>query len=136
MSRAGYSDDCDGWHLIMWRGRVASATRGKRGQAMLRDLLAALDVMPNKRLIARELIANGEVCAIGSLGLARGVEMEQIYVDDYDTIAKTFDVASPLVQEIEWENDEGYCGSETPEMRWSRMREWVANQIEQKGAKA
>lgn len=130
MSRSGMSDDCDNdWYQIMWRGRVASATRGKRGQAMLRDLLAALDVMSQKRLIAHDLIADGQVCAIGSLGLARGVEMERLDVDDYESIAKTFGVAAPLVQEIEWMNDEAGIWKETPEQRWSRMRQWVESQI-------
>lgn len=133
MSRSGYNDDSgdyEQWQQIMWRGRVASATRGKRGQAMLRDLVAALDAMPQKRLIAHNLIANGEVCAIGSLGLARGVAMEAVDVDDFDTLAKMFDVAASLVQEIEWMNDEGACvWRETPEQRWSRMRDWVAGQI-------
>lgn len=130
MSRSGYSNggDDDEWSLIRWRGQVASATRGKRGQAMLRDLLAALEAMSQKRLIAHDLIANGEVCAIGSLGLARGVEMEGLDVENYRSIAQTFDVAAPLVQEIEWMNDEG-TWQETPEQRWSRMRDWVASQI-------
>ncbi|MDB5848220.1 MAG: hypothetical protein JWP29_1972 [Rhodoferax sp.] len=130
MSRSGYSDDCDSeWQLIMWRGRVASATRGKRGQAMLRELLVALDALPTKRLIAHELIADGDVCAIGSLGLARGVEMEKLDVEDYRAVARTFGVAEPLVREIEWVNDEAGWGNETPEARWSRMRDWIASQI-------
>lgn len=72
MSRSGYSVDGDysEWQQIMHRGRVASATRGKRGQAMLRDLLGALDAMPHKRLIAHDLIAAGKVCAISSLRAA------------------------------------------------------------------
>lgn len=130
MSRSGYSEDGDEWSLICWRGAVASATRGKRGQTMLRDLLEALNAMPNKRLIAHDLIADGEVCAIGSLGLARGVKMEGLDVEDYGGIARTFGVAAPLVQEIEWMNDEGSCiWQETPEQRWIRMRGWVASQI-------
>jgi hypothetical protein len=36
MSRSGYSDDND--DVALWRGRVASATRGKRGQAVARRL--------------------------------------------------------------------------------------------------
>jgi hypothetical protein len=35
MSRSGYSDDYgddEPWQLIMWRGAVASAFRGRRGQ--------------------------------------------------------------------------------------------------------
>lgn len=56
MSRAGYSDDIDDpLELGHWRAQVASATRGKRGQKLLRDLLVALDAMPEKRLIAEEL---------------------------------------------------------------------------------
>ena len=33
MSRSGYTDECDGWELVRWRGAVNSAIRGKRGQA-------------------------------------------------------------------------------------------------------
>lgn len=56
MSRAGYCDDIeDPLELGRWRAQVRSATRGKRGQKLLRDLLAALDAMPEKRLVADEL---------------------------------------------------------------------------------
>lgn len=48
MSRSGYSND--GENIAMWRGQVASAIRGKRGQAFLRELVEALDAMPEKRL--------------------------------------------------------------------------------------
>lgn len=61
MSRSGYTEDCDdNWQLIRWRGAVASAIRGKRGQAFLRELLAALDAMPEKRLIADALVFDGQ----------------------------------------------------------------------------
>ena len=64
MSRSGYSDDCSGRELNLWRGAVESAIRGKRGQAFLREMLVALDAMPEKRLIAGELVTpTGEVCA-------------------------------------------------------------------------
>ena len=29
MSRSGYTDECDGWELVRWRGAVNSAIRGK-----------------------------------------------------------------------------------------------------------
>lgn len=52
MSRSGYADWCDdNWAMIRWRGAVASAVRGKRGQAFLRELATTLDAMPEKRLI-------------------------------------------------------------------------------------
>ena len=129
MSRSGYFDDCDShWDLIKWRGQVASAIRGKRGQAFLRELLAALDAMPEKKLIAHDLIHEGNVCAIGSVGVARGVDLAALDPYDYDKIAEVFGIAHQLVQEIEWWNDEGGY-RDAPEARWSRMREWVASQI-------
>lgn len=130
MSRAGYSDDCDSkWSMICWRGAVNSAIKGKRGQAFLRELLAALDALPNKRLIADDLIREGEVCAIGSVGVARGVNMTEIDPYDFDTVSGTFGIAGALAREIEYMNDEACHVNETPEDRFDRVRRWVASQI-------
>lgn len=100
MSRSGYNEDCDdNWQIIMFRGRVASATRGKRGQAFFRDLVAALDALPAKRLISDDLIREDStgfenVCALGALGKARRVPMAHLDPDDSRTVAATFDIAS------------------------------------------
>ncbi len=129
VSRSGYSEDIeDNWSHIMWRGRVASAIRGKRGQKLLRDLLAALDAMPEKRLTQNVLIEEGEVCALGAVGRARGLDMAQIDPEDIETVAATFDIATPLAREIVWMNDEAYWQI-TPEERFQKMRDWVAAQI-------
>lgn len=129
MSRAGYSDDFDDqWQLIMWRGQVASAIRGKRGQAFLRELLEALDAMPEKRLIANELRQGGEVCALGSVGVRRGIELETLDPEDYDSLANVFGIAHQLVREIEYENDEASYRC-SPESRWRSMRAWVVQQL-------
>lgn len=129
MSRSGYSEDIDDqWSWVRWRGAVASAIRGKRGQSFLRELLEALDSMPEKRLIASELRQGGEVCALGSIGAKRGVELEALDPEDYDGIASAFGIAAPLVQEIEYMNDENYWGA-TPETRWRLVRDWVASLI-------
>ena len=130
MSRSGYSDDqCGEWSWICWRGRIASATRGRRGQKFFRDLLSALDAMPAKRLIAYDLIRDGEVCAIGSLGKVKGVDLQDIDPEDHSTLGDEFDIAASLVQEVEYMNDEYFYGVETPEGRFIRMRAWVADQI-------
>ena len=131
MSRSGYSDDLDNWPMIKWRGMVASATRGKRGQQFFRDLLSALDAMPHKRLIAHELAKDGEVCAIGSLGVARGVDMSALDPEEPESVASAFNIATPLAQEVVYENDENgpWSRDESPEQRWTRMRAWVAKQI-------
>lgn len=129
MSRSGYSDDIDRWELIKWRGQVASTIRGKRGQAFLRELLAALDAMPDKKLIAGDLRRDGEVCAIGSLGAARGIDLEALDPHDHETIASAFGIAHQLVQEIEYMNDEGTWKRDSPQSRWCRMRAWVRQQL-------
>jgi len=130
MSRSGYSEDLDDWDLIRWRGQVASAIRGKRGQKLLKDLLAALDAMPEKELIAEELEAeDGAVCALGCLGKARGLNMSNLDPEDPDQVAVAFDIAPQLAQEIVYENDEGRYG-ETPQQRWTRMRAWVASRVD------
>lgn len=152
MSRAGYNDDCEQWDLIRYRGMVASATRGKRGQALLKDILIAMNGMSCKRLIADELEqSDGAVCAIGAAGKLRGVDMSNLDPEDAETVAGKFDVADCLAREIVWENDEsGWSGEyefidsvdywgrpgqqrrsrkETPEERFRRMRKWVRSQI-------
>jgi hypothetical protein len=130
MSRSGYSDDLEPWALIKWRGRVASAIRGKRGQRMLRDLLAALDAMPIKELIDEELQVDGAYCALGLCGHARGLDMSVIDPYDSERIAKALDIAEPLAQEVASINDDDFCyRDETPAARWVRVREWVVKHI-------
>lgn len=129
MSRSGYSDDNDPWAHIRWRGQVASATRGKRGQRMFIELRDALDAMPNKRLITGDLEADGEVCTLGALGQARGIDMKDLDICDTEALGETFDVAHQLAAEVMWMNDDAwpYCFSD--EDRWTRVRAWVDQQI-------
>lgn len=160
MSRSGYTDDYDEDGTGgLWRGAVASALRGKRGQAFLRELAAALDAMPEKRLIANELEADGEFCTIGVLGAARGIDMAKIDPEDYYQVAAAFGIAPCMAQEIVYENDEvndglewkkwEVCGpmryfwphwekhersgcmpmADAESVRWQRMRKWVAEHI-------
>jgi hypothetical protein len=131
MSRSGFYDDDSDYDQLAagrWNGQLASAIRGRRGQGFLKDLLDSLDAMPEKRLIADDLVREGEFCTIGVLGAKRGVDLAVIDPYDHDKLASTFDIAPQLVRQVEWENDEGGY-RETPEARWKRMREWVASQI-------
>lgn len=159
MSRSGYSDDCDVWALIRWRGAVKSAIRGARGQAMLRELIQALDALPEKRLAADSLVtADGEYCTLGALGRARGIDLTAIDPDDRRAVADAFGVAEALAAEIMFENDESaadkwdwinveICGpmrehwrekhtksvrvpnSREAEQRWSAMRQWALSHL-------
>lgn len=131
MSRSGYSEDLDTWTLIRWRGAVTSAIRGKRGRLALRELLEALDAMPEKRLIGEELLrADGEVCALGALGLKRKLDLDVIDPEDREQVACAFDIAPALAAEIMYENDEASWFHEEPAARWARMRAWVVRQLE------
>ncbi len=131
MSRSGYDDDVENWSLIRWRGAVASAMKGARGQAFLAELLSSLDALPEHRLIAKELEADGEVCALGALGKARAMELQNIDPEDHETVAGKFGIAHAMACEIMFENDEGagYWSKETPEQRYERMRRWVEGKI-------
>lgn len=128
MSRSGYSDDADDGdgQLQLYRGNVDRAIWGKRGQAFLREMAAALDAMPVKELIAGDVVRDDKsVCAIGSVALARGLDVSKLDIHDGGEVGKVFGVARPMACEIAWENDD--CGpyQETPAARWQRMRNWV-----------
>lgn len=137
MSRSGYTDDCE--NLWLWRGAVANAINGRRGQVFLRELLASLDALPTPRLVANELEENGQVCSLGAVGVRRGVDMTAIDPEDHEhhqQLSKLFGIAPALVQEIEYMNDEGNYRNETPEERFTRMRAWVVEQIRAENGEA
>jgi hypothetical protein len=136
MGRSGYSEDFGGEDntLALYRQAVQRAIDGRRGQALLRKLRDALDAMPTKRLIA-DAIRNdaGDVCALGALD----PNAPQYQEDDEwltpshaEKLAGYFGIARALAAEIVYMNDEAFdWKAETPEARWSRMRQWVDEQI-------
>jgi hypothetical protein len=129
VSRSGYSDSLDQWALIKWRGQVASSIRGKRGQQLLKDILAGLDALPVKRLIDGELEISGEVCALGAAAKHRGVKNIKEVIPDPHTLSGMLDVTHQLAAEVMYVNDEWGPHNETPEQRFTRVRAWVAAQI-------
>lgn len=130
MSRSGYTYECDDyWADIRWRGAVKAALRGHRGQAFLREMLAAFDAMPAKRLISSALEEAGEVCAIGAVGRTRGLDMAEIDPEDREQVAACFGIAEAMAAEIAYVNDEDGNYSETPEQRFERVRRWVVSEL-------
>lgn len=153
MSRSGYSDDNEG--VALWRGQVASALRGKRGQRFIRDLIAGLDALPEKVLIAERLqdAETGCVCALGAVGVRRGIDLAPLEgVAQYGEgwkLGEEFDIARQLALEIQYINDEvggvagwhrssyadgreftGWGNPETPRERWERVRKWAVSNLE------
>ena len=136
MSRSGYSDDSsDNWAVIRWRGAVASAMRGQRGDAFLHEMLAALDALPVKELHSHALIHEGCVCALGAVAVSRKLEVDPLLLGPAPgfcagDMAELFGIPRALAAEVMHENDEGTWGSETPEARFRRMRRWIVEHIE------
>lgn len=158
MSRAGYSDDCeDVLALGRWRAAVKSAMNGKRGQAFLREALAALDALPEKRLIASALVVDGDqcpfgeaelivgaddlcdhrgnlrhmgsCCLLGAVAIARKMDVSGLDPEDMESVAPRFGIADAMAREIVYWNDEGGISNETPEDRFKRMRAWLVAKI-------
>ncbi len=138
MSRSGYVDDMDDpLQFGRWRAQVKSAIRGKRGQQFLRELAAAMDATPEdeRRLIRNTLIDDeGCCCTIGVVCKARGIDVAQVDTDDTAEVGSLVGIAYQMAAEIEFMNDEFY-DNVTPEVRWVRMREWVARQLVAKGVR-
>lgn len=128
MSRSGYSDDIEQWDLIRWRGAVAAAIRGKRGQAFLLEMWKAMTALPEPKLIANSLIEkDGAVCAMGAVGRARGIDLSEVDPEDGDRVAEVFGIPRTLALEIAYLNDE--YRTETPEARWHRMKMWAEENL-------
>lgn len=139
MSRSGYGDSDYGdefENLAFGRfHRVREQTfRGKRGQAFLREMLTQLEALPEKRLIAGDLIKDsGAMCAIGTVGTARGIDMSQIDPEDAQAVSKVFGISETMAREIMNANDDEMHhythGDETAEQRYTRMLSWVRAEI-------
>jgi hypothetical protein len=111
MSRSGYSDDCDDPLAHgRWRQAVKRALHGQRGQALLHELVQALDAMDDKRLYPGSFATpEGEFCTLGVLGTKRGTKMDDLG-DDYECdtaqVGQRFGIAPAMAAEIMYMNDE------------------------------
>lgn len=117
MSRSGYSDDHDDpLALGRWRQAVRRALEGKRGQALLRDLVDALDGMEDKRLYPGSFATpDGEFCALGILGARRGIRMDDLGDEDDGcepaVVGHRFNIAPAMAAEIMYLNDECFAAT-------------------------
>lgn len=134
MGRAGY-DDCGGmdsderWQWICWRGAVKSAIRGRKGQAFLKEMLAALEALPDAHLIIDEMEdIYGSVCALGAVGQVRKIDLSRIDPYDYSSVAGAFGIPESLAREIMHLNDD-YNYQSSPRERWYEMKVWLERQI-------
>jgi hypothetical protein len=135
VSRIVYGDDDDGGMPAgLWHATLKRALKSKRGQAVLREVEAALVALPRKRLIDAEGAIEGDVCVLGALDWHRrvrkgaepqealvAVEREDIY-DLYDpfSAADHLGIARTIAWELMERNDERY-GLVEPEERYELL---------------
>jgi hypothetical protein len=156
VSRINYSDEEDfPGQFNIWQANCRRSIRGKRGQAELRELEAALVALPSKRLIHGALEDNdGDVCAIAAYGRHKGIDLSKFdpeYNSDEVGIAggmprlvawkvvELNDVELDTVWEVAHgpiQNGHGhYKGGialirdMTPEERYERVLTWVRAQL-------
>jgi len=118
MNRSGYSDDYDSsdFSHVRHQGSLSRAINGKRGQAFLIALIAALDALPERVLIAQEFASNGCFCALGAVANVRGIDPSNLDYDDYEALAKTFGIAESLARDVMNTNDD------VNDKRWIEMQ--------------
>lgn len=140
---------------FLWEANLERSLKGRKGQAALRGLEAALLALPEKRLIANETVsADGSVCAIAALAKHRGYrgamtlpkrpdwdddnDADSPYWDDYEyeaavedamvNIATDLGVPPMVAKAIIYENDGPYV--KTPEDRYRTVLSWTQRQIQ------
>ena len=140
MSRL-YQDDYgfEPWMEGQQAGALQSAIRGRRGQQLLRDLVAGLDALPAPELSAGALEdkATGCCCAFGAVRRYRGAAAVPLYFDpmeedlDPPHHAEPFDVAPALAWAVVKVN-EGWSDSNQESarrQRWTRVRAWAVKHL-------
>ena len=125
MSRSQYDYDCEG--LNLYRANVDRAIAGKRGQALLREMVQALDDLPVQVLTANAFEDCGEVCSLGAVALHRDLEHVLHEESEPAEVGEVFGVAECLAAEVMFMNDEGSLHTETAAERWTRMRRWASS---------
>jgi len=132
-------DDWEPWMNGQRAGALRSAIRGRRGQQFLRDLVNALDALPEPELSAGALEdkETGCCCAFGAVRRHRGAEsvplgfhpMEEDVTPDH--LTEPFDVSRALAWEVV-EAKEGWSKSNLPGARRQRfkdVRRWAVGAL-------
>ena len=152
--RLNWTDDEDHpGQFALWQANCRRSLRSRQGQAMLRELEAALLALPEKRLVAHTLATEtGDVCAVGALAKYQGHDLTA-FDWEYESDAVGIQLGMPrlvawsVVAQNDIENDGRYEIAEgpshnrwgspgysvfiatTPEERYERMLLWVQEQL-------
>ena len=155
MSRTDYAEEEDfpgQWALQ--EKNLERLLAGKRGQAVLRDLEAALLAIPEKRLIADHGVKDGEVCTVAALavhkqvtqGQSRELVLRQLEAEEREYLGEDYEysewgddqytqdlgVSVGVPKSLAWRlvalNDLDYDGC-TPEQRYEKVLAWTRRNL-------
>ena len=141
MSRyCDYDDyDYEPWMEGQAAGARRSAIRGRRGQQLLRDLIAGLDALPVQELAAGSLEdpETGCVCALGAVRLQRGADAVPLLFDptdpdvDWRNLAEPFDISETLANAVVSQNEyyDGCNDEQSRRRRWRSVRDWAVRNL-------
>ena len=141
MSRYCSDDDYDyePWMEGQAAGAMRSAIRGRRGQRLLRDLIAGLDALPVPELAAGSLEdpETGCVCALGAVRMQRGAEAVPLRFDPNDPdvgwrdLAQPYDISETLAHAVICQNEYGDERNDesSRRRRWRSVRAWAMGHL-------
>jgi len=129
--------------FALWRANTERQIRGPNGQAVLRELEAALVALPEKRLVMGAIAKDGHVCTVGLLLVLKRTragmthaeavqQLEQEYGDDdepTDDIATREGVVPNLVAWRLVELNDILLDDATPEARYEFVLTWVRRKL-------
>ncbi len=138
-----------------WRIDLERALASGRGQRILKDIERCLLTMPERKLIAGEIVryddesGDGAVCAVGAYALwikvqggterqAALADLNQRWggqADEWDTqeLGRSVGLARTVAHQLGWVNDM-WLQDQTDEARWESVLGWVRSKIETEAA--
>lgn len=139
---------------ILWEANQERSLKSRKGQAALRRLEAALLALPEPKLIADAIEADGMVCGLGALAKyenfldvpelpqqpaedASSEEWDEWFSQDADiviekamlSLAKALDVPKLVAIAIIYQNDDSFL-VQTPEQRYQKVLKWTQSWLE------
>lgn len=164
MSRTEWDDDGGDYDYNIYGlqiGWALRALKGKKGQAALKELEAALLALPEKRLIAENFCKEGQVCVLGALALKRRLDVgmsdgvarkdiQQTYGLDPDPeeaisrARKDLGLSRMFAIEVmeqndkttgKWIKEEGRYAPFTPQERYEHVLAWVRMQMKEQSSR-
>lgn len=137
--RIRFSEDEDYQNAaILWEANQERSLKSRKGQAALRRLEAALLALPEPKLIADAIEADGSVCGLGALAKFEhyegNLELPEASWSDWGSgpeiedamlaLAKALDIPKLVAIAIIRENDDDWNVA-TPEARYQKVLSWT-----------